>query len=130
VQWILGAAGTNAAVAKIPGGLDVSLAETALDPNSFTWYDLQLNGICETNVEDSMIGLGPNGQLVMRTDRTDNGFGEDFFMSVGQYKIIGQSISLNTDELVEFGNFYGDRITLPPNGCFGGAADWTYLKRA
>ncbi|MGH7603463.1 MAG: Ig-like domain-containing protein [Gemmatimonadaceae bacterium] len=130
VQWILGAAGTNAAVAKIPDGPDVSLEETALDPSDFTWYDLQFNGICATNLEESMIGLGPNGQLVVRTDQTDDAFGDNLFMTVGQYKITGQSISLNTDALVEFGNFYGDRITLPRSGCLGGSADWTYLKRA
>jgi hypothetical protein len=129
VQWTLGAPGINAAAAKVSAGPTVIFTETALDPSTFTWYDLQFDGICPINLQKSMIGLGPNGQLVVRDERIDESLDDLLFMTVGQYKITGQSISLTTDALDESGYFYGDRMTFRRTGCSGGVADWVYLKR-
>ncbi|MGH7603464.1 MAG: Ig-like domain-containing protein, partial [Gemmatimonadaceae bacterium] len=130
VEWTLGAPGENAALATVKGGPTVTFAETALDPSIYTWYDLQLAGVCVGNLRASMIGLGPNGQLVTLDEYVPNEDTDPIYMLVGQYTIVGDSVRLNKDGFIETAGFQNDRITLRIEDCDDrGTTDWIYLKR-
>jgi hypothetical protein len=128
VQWMLGTPGANVALATIKGGPTATITETALDPTMYTWYDLQMSGVCATSLRASMIGLGQTDQLVTLDEYVPDEETDPLYISIGHYTIVGDSVRLSTNTLNKTGSFQNDRITLQVEDCSGATADWTYLK--